>query len=1030
MKKLLLLTVVQLLSVALFAQQIVVSGKVVDAKTSEPVIGATVIEVGTANGSITDAEGNYSFSAEAGGSIIAEMVGYTSVTEVIGNRSVINFQLEIDALNVEETVVIGYGATRKGDLSAAIATKEIGEDIKSRPGGVVSSLQGQIAGVTISSNGGDPLSESSVVIRGQGSRSGEPILYVVDGVVGAPFNNEDVVNITVLKDAASSAIYGANAGSGGVILVTTKRATTGDVKVSAKASYGISSFNNTPEMLNAEQYAKVWKDAGGTGNAVDATIYPFGQITHTDWLDEIFQTGSMQRYSVSLSGGTEKMNSYASAEYSRNEGILLNTWSESFGGKINVNFKPVDWLQVQQKLNITYTNGQGGVNTSSHTGVIASAMYMPPSATVYEVDEQGNVILDDAGNKSYGGIYPEWASDLGLSYGEVQNPVATLNRLDQYRPQTGIFSTTSFIIDPIRGLNFRSDVSAHADFGRYEDFVSMVPEIGKPNLQNSREISSTQEFGWLWDNILTYDKVFNGVHALNVMGGATLRYDNYRYASTTLHSFPDEDETSQHWVNATDWSKTKPTEEFWETSQFSLMARAAYTYDDRYFLTASIRRDAASKLYQDNNSGIFPAVSGAWKVSSEEFMQNQDLISFLKVRASWGQVGNIASVGYYSYASNFSTPGYPTFLGKDQTNVIHGLSLTTIANTDLRWETSEQTDIGFDIALFNNRLSFAADWFNKRTKDLIDEMIIPSVAGISDAPLANIGEVKNSGYEFSLGWSNETKSGFTYSVNGNVSFLDSEVISMGDREFYEHSNNIRSTKVMRSEVGTPWYSFYLIQNDGIFRSQAEIDAYTWTNPETGATQQIQPNAKPGDLKFIDYNNDGDIDANDRTYCGSYAPDITFGLNGSFAYKGWDMAFVLQGVAGNKIYNGEKLLSHQTQGWNLSADLLDSYMYNPNSDIPSFSVSDPNGTYSQVQNDYYLEDGDYVRLKNLTIGYTLPERLFGASSFKPSIRVYFSAENLATITGYTGMDPEVSNYGIDGANYPTPRTFSFGASMNF
>jgi TonB-linked SusC/RagA family outer membrane protein len=1011
----------------LSAQQMNLTGKVLDAQTSEPLPGAHVTIVGTNKGNVTGSDGSFAISVSENDELEISFMGYITTREKINHRSHIEIRLEESIYTFEDVVVLGYGAeTRKANLSVAASNKKIGDDVKSRPGSVVQSLQGQIAGVTITNNSGDPLSSPSITIRGMGSRHGDRPLFVVDGVQGAPFNSEDVVAVTVLKDAASAAIYGTNVGSGGVILITTKKAAAGKAVVTFRANYGLQSAWRKPRMLTAEEYVKVRTDAANVDgmavpSGIDPNIYPYGQVTHTNWIDEIFRMGNVQRYAVTINGGSEQLKAYASAEYNKLEGTLINTFFEDFGAKLHVDFKVNDRITLSERVNFTYQNGQGGLFNSGHTGVIASAMFMPPSANVYDKDINGNIILDDDGNKKFGGTVPTWARDLGVAgtFGEIVNPVATLMRLNQKRPNEKIFSTTSLLINVLPGLKITSDFSVSSNNYRYEDFSVRVLEIGKTNDQNSRRLIYDRTNNWLWENVAAFDRNFNK-HLVSAMVGYSMRYNAFNSLEATMYGFSKEDEYSQHFVNGTDWSRTKQAEGRMQESQVSAYARAAYSYGDKYILTASIRRDASSKLYYENNSGVFPAVSGAWKISSEDFMSGIKDISLLKLRASWGQIGNVAGVNNYSFSTNLAQTGEYIYLGNNHQSPVKGLGLTTIANKSLKWETSEQTDIGFDIALFSGRIAFSADYFVKNTKDLIDEIPMPSVAGVAENPLGNVGSVQNKGLEFTLGYHDRIKNNVSYFVDANFAYLKSEVNDLGSRDFLHHDVTIRAMQPLRSVVGQPWHSFYLIQTDGIFKSQAEIDAYTYT--ENGVTRKIQPNAKVGDLKYVDKNNDGIINDNDREYVGSYLPKFTYGLNAGLIINNFDFNLLIQGVYGNKIFSGTKVMTYAAgQGWNMSKDVLDSYAYNNNSSVPLISIRDLNGNISTVS-DFFLENGSYTRLKNLTVGYTFNK--------KSSLRIYCSADNLFTLTGYSGMDPEVGNFGIDGGTYPVSRAVSFGLNLSF
>jgi TonB-linked SusC/RagA family outer membrane protein len=857
----------------------------------------------------------------------------------------------------------------------------------------------------------------------------------VDGVPGAPYNLEDVESITVLKDAASAAIYGAQVGASGVILITTKKAQAGKVKVEANVSHGIKNAWKVPESVTAEQYMQLWQDA------VDATVpnynlpisadpkrYPYGAVTRTNWLDEILRTGQVQHYAVSLSGGSESLRALASFSYDKNEGIMLNTWSETMGGKLNLDFQIAPWLHFAERASMSYSNGQGDVWNGSHQGVLLNAIFYPRSATVYEHNEDGTPVLDVNGQPVFGGTIPQWAVNQGVSgYGEIRNPVAELSRLRQNRPSAKIYSTSSLEIKPISALTFRSDFTVGLMPSRYEVFSSRVPEYGRPSSQNSREISSTWQSKYLWENVATYAAAF-GEHNVSAMAGYTYQYETSRYNSTTTYGYDKEDEHYTVFVNATNWDQTKPTEDIWEEWMASQIGRIGYSYADRYFATASIRRDVSSKLHPNNNSGIFPGFSGSWKISSEEFF-NLPFVNLLKLRGGWGQIGNVNSVVRYSYNVPLAVTRYPAAIGKDMQGSLYGTYQRTIPNPDLTWETSEQTSFGLDATLLDQSLTVSVDWFRKLTRDLVDYLPVPQIAGIEVEPKGNVGKVQNSGWEFSAGYNKKIQN-LTVNLYGNLSTVKSEVLDLGARDILAHTNSVNggTMKPLFSEVGQPWYSYKLIKTEGIFQSQTEIDNYTWNDPATGSSRLIQPNARPGDLKFVDYNNDGQINDDDRQYMGSYLPEITYSFGSSLEYKGFDFSFYFQGVAGVNIFNGFKMmgLTGRGQGSYMLADALDSWTYNHSSSIPRLSLTgDSNGNLDRAS-DFLLEDGSYLRLKNVTLGYTVPKNLLNGLG----LRIHAGVENLLTITGYSGFDPEVGNYGLDAGTYPVARTFNVGINLNF
>jgi TonB-linked SusC/RagA family outer membrane protein len=971
-------------------------------------------------------------------------LGYATQEITAGGRSVINVTLEETANAIDEVVVIGYGSQRKSDLSMAIATVNVDQKLKSRVSDISNLLQGQLPGVTIQKDGGDPLKGATYNIRGRGSRDGDDILWVVDGVPNAPYNFEDVESITVLKDAASAAIYGAQVGSGGVIVVTTKQAQAGKVKVDVNVSHGFKTAWQLPDVATAEQFTQIWQDIKANGpnltipSAYNRDIFPYGAITRTNWLDEVFRTGQTQHYAVSLSGGSDAIKTFASFQYDRNEGILENTFTESLGGKINVDFQIAKWLKFSERASIAYSNGQGDVSNGSHTGVLMTSIFYPRSQTVYEYEynaanplELGAPIYNEDGSQKFGGIIPLWADVSGV--GDFGNPVAVLKRLRQNRPSTTIYSTSTLEIKPISALTVRSDFTVGLNPSRYENFKSSVPELGKVDTDNYRDIRSTWRSNYQWETTATYAAAF-GEHNISAMAGYTMKYEISRYTSTRVWGFEREDEHYTVFTNGTEVrTSTKPSETIWEEWLQSAFGRIGYSYADRYFATASIRRDITSKLHPNNNSGVFPAFSASWKISSEEFF-NVPFVNLLKLRGGWGQVGNVALVPRYSPNVALSpltaTSGERTpVLGLDLQGV-SGLYQKTLSNPDLTWETTEQTSVGLDVTLFNNSLNITVDWFNKLTKDLIEEVIVPIHAGIETNPYGNVGEVKNTGWEFSANF-NKKFGEVNFNMYGNLSTVTNEVIDLGNFKEMSHTGSDYSVDGgthpgLYSTVGQPWYSYKLFQTAGIFQSQQEVDNYVKDG------KKIQPNARPGDLKFVDANNDGTITAEDRVYMGSYLPKLTYSFGASVEWKGFDFSFFFQGMADVKIFNGIKYFGYT--GRNnayVLADVLNSWTYNHNSSTPRLSISDDlNGNFSNPS-DFFLEDGSYLRLKNITIGYTLPKSLMAKIGIPElGLRVYVGGENLLTFTEYTGFDPEVGRHGIDAGTYPIARMFNFGFNLNF
>lgn len=1009
--------------------------------------GVNVMVKGTSNGVITDLEGNYSLKLSSNSVLVFSYIGYNTQEIKVSDQKSINVVLKEDTKLIDEVVVIGYGSTRKQDLSMAVSTIKVDQALKSRPSNIGSFLQGQMPGVMVQSNGGDPLTKPTLSIRGRGSRgndddysSGDAVLYVVDGVPGAPFNMEDVETISVLKDAASAAIYGASVGSGGVVVVTTKQAMAGKTRVSFNISKSFKNAWKLPTTLTSEQYNKVWADAvslyGGTlPNEANPETYAYGAVTRTDWLDEIFRTGSLEHYAVSLSGGSEAIKAFGSFSYDKDQGILENTFSRKFGAKMNVDFQVAKWLKVSERVTFQYQNGQGDLQ-SGHQGVLSDAVFFPRSATIYDYDRNGNILYDEHKKPLYHGTVPRWAASEGLGggYGEVRNPVADLRRLDQERPSSTIYSTTSIELKPMSQLTVKSDFTAGLVSDRMDEIIALVPEIGRSSTYNERNIASTWDSNWLWETTATYAQVFAEKHHVSVMAGYTMKYQKYKWQKFYTSGYALEDRHSAGLGQAGNWSLFKPQEDIWEESMVSAFGRVGYSFDDRYFTTASIRRDATSKLYKDNSSGIFPAISASWKISAEPFFKKlTPYINLMKLRASWGQVGNVALVPRYSWNVPLGEMEYPIIYGKDLQNMLqNGVYAESIGTKDLKWETTEQIGVGLDLGLLNNTLDITIDYYQKKTKNLIERIPITSVAGVAVEPYGNIGNVMNRGWEVGATYS-KTIGETSFGVNANIATVHNEVLDLGSRQTMEHPMSINGYKPLRSTVGQPWYSYSVLKTEGIFQNEDDVKSFKWTDPKTGITKLVQPNARPGDFKYVDFNNDGQINDDDKQYMGSYLPKITFGFGGHVNYKGIDFSILFQGVGKSTIYNGFKQmgLTGRQQGNNMLSGILSAWDYDKNSGIPRLALaSDPNGNFTNPS-DFYLENGSYLRLKNITVGYTMPNNVMRTIGLAGStLRFYFSGENLATMTDYTGFDPEVGNFGIDSGVYPVARTYSIGLNFNF
>ena len=1026
------------------AQNLTVRGTVSDA--IGPIAGAVVLS-GSAN-AVTDIDGAYSITVPSNAVLEVSCLGYATQQVPVNGRAQINIILQEDVEMLQEAVALGYGAqTRKKDLSASVGIVNNADALAARPvTSTESMLQGQIPGVVISADGGSPDATPSIIIRGQGSRNsnGEPVLWVVDGVPGAPITSmNDIESIVVLKDAASAAIYGATSGAGGVILVTTKKANKG-IHIEYDMVAGIRAASNLPTPLNAEQEIQMRKLSYANAGLTlpvgwDTSKNPWIATTRTNWMNEIFRSAFYHRHSVTMNYGTDVFKSRLTFSYQDNPGVLRNTFSKNLGIRFNGEYDLNKWIKITEVMSYSDDSSRSTDTGSAYTGTILSAIYQPASAETYATagpyagSYAGTVTEDPAYIAKYG-------SNFADIHGDSVNPLRLLLADNQYNHTNKFWSTTGLHITPLKGLKFSSLFTVNVESLWYKNFHPKRPEVGKPDGGNSLNFDTRRNVGWRSENTLTYDRTF-GKHTIGALAAFTFNRDTNRRLIASGKTFEDESVNLQYLHNA---ASKDADDSYAEDANVALVARASYSYDDRYFVTASYRRDYAGRLPQAHNYGDFPAVTAAWKVSSEPFFPKNDVVNLLKVRASWGRVGNLGSINwnYKSATLSSSTWNEGSIYGVEN-GAYWGTFwyLKEAINQNLTWETSQQFDAGLDIDLFKDRLSLSIDYYNKLTYNLIQEQTMgwPQTIGLN-AMLVNQGRIRNSGVELVAAWNDKVNKDFSYHVSGNFAYNKNQVVSTGvlDSEGnagkWTGGGDFRLVPwIYQSEVGQPLNSFYVIKTDGIFQSDAEAAAYVKDG------NRIQPNAVAGDLKFVDYNNDGKIDDNDRQYVGSAMPKFTYALSGGFNWKGLSVDLMFQGVAGNKIaYVGKQMILSDVEGnFNRSAEILNAWSpTNTGSKIPRLSKNDPNGNFS-TPSDYYIEDGSFLRLKNLTIGYDITRHLQKLNHFAQrgsTCRVYLSAENLFTITKYSGMDPEVgisgNTPGFDTIKYPVSRVFAFGIKLNY
>lgn len=998
-------------------EKITLTGTVND--KNGPLFGATVLIKGTLNGTGTDANGHFKLTTTQNDhlTLVISMIGYKTQEITVGNQR--NFQIVLDenSLNLNQLVVVGYGTQRKATVSGAVADVQL-DKLNSRSlNDVAEALQGKAPGVTVQNNGGDPTSTPKVYIRGMGGINGEEPLYVVDGSIytGGPINPNDIESMNVLKDA-SAAIYGARA-SGGVVLITTKKGKEGIATISLDAKTGWQFSAKKLDLLTAKQFADVeniaYDAAGKTrADAFNATVYPDGQITRTDWQDEIFRTGKIQDYNIGVKGGTEKGRYYMGFGYRRNEGILLNTHAERYSFRMNSDAQIRSWLKVGENLSYTYTNGNGANTTSPYTGAIFTALGYPRHITPYTAD----------------GAFSGMPSAYAGSYGDLANPVAILQRLDSRTPVSNININPYLEVKLLKDLTFRSNFAVTKSFSDQKTFTTRALEIGKINSNNglSENINNYTEI--LSEQTLNYSRSF-GNHNLNALAGYTYQHHDGTYLNVSASSFSDEREAYRYFDNASTWAKPESGRD--QNAMESFLARINYDYKSKYLLSLVGRRDGSSRVAPQNRYQNYYSASGGWVLTEEDFIPKNDVLTFLKLRSSYGILGNLGSLP--SNAININLKSTSIFMGSSG-NQLTGLAEDALSNPNLKWAESRHLNFGTDIALFKNSLSFTADYFIKTTDKMILQVNPPSTAGVSTGMFKNLGKARDRGIELGITYNGNAGKDFTYNIGATLTKVNNKLLELeeGMDEVVSSSNiNVRSTlNPIVTRTGNPIYAYNVIRTDGIFQSQDEVNNYVGPDGVT----LIQPNAKAGDRKFVDANNDGTINNNDREIVGSPFPSFSYGFSINASYKGFDLNIFAQGVHGNKLFNALKYTNMNPSvgtNFNMLSGILNAWTpENRNTDVTRIISTDLNGNYGNTS-DWYIENGSYLRIKNITLGYTLPAILTNQAHIG-AVRLYVTATNLFTFTKYDGYDPEIGmdELGIDKGRYPQAKSVLVGLNVNF
>ncbi len=1055
-----LIVVVCLMGIGIQASaQKTLSGKLTDQETGDPLIGANIMIKGTDVGTVTDFDGNYTLEYEGESPVlVVSYVGYKSIEVPVENATTLDIPLEVDAANLESVVVIGYGQTRKKDLTTAVATLS-SEDIQDQAvNSFDQALVGKIAGVQVLQTSGSPGAGLSVRVRGTGSiTAGNEPLYVVDGVpisndnnratgeintgtgnypeqpvnVLSTINPADIESIQVLKDASAAAIYGSR-GSNGVVLITTKQGSTGRPTVSYNSFFGWQETSTRYDMLDAYEWSlmnfegknNTYKDRFPAGQDSDTNeereanlpgvpaalippeVVPYleGQpgLTNTDWQDEIFRTAPIQSHTLSIGGGNETIRYYASAEYMNQEGIVISTGFKRYSGRFNIQLTK-GILELGVNVNPTLTQ-HDLANTEGpwwDHGVIGLALHISPIWPVYNED----------------GSYNFGANAWGYAMTDAVNPVALANEIQDDLTHLRLLGNVYAQLNFLPSLNYRISLGTDINsFDRDYFWPSTVEVRGQSGPRVPLGIVRTRfTSNWLMEHLLTFDKSF-GRHNLNLIGGFSAQEEIFESKELQASEFPNDLVPT---LNAGQVTAGSSFREEW--SLLSLIFRAQYNYDNRYYLSAAIRGDGSSRFGENNKWGYFPSASAAWRISGERFMENSTLISNLKLRFSYGVTGNFQIPNYGS----IGLLGFNNYvLGGNQIN--SGLAPRTPSNPDLSWERTTMVDVGLDLGFFNDRLFFEMDYYVANTRDLLLNVPVPITSGFT-SELRNIGEVRNRGFELTATIQDQVGK-FRWGVSGNFATNDNEVIALADNVPRIIVGGGTGSAQWITTPGEAIGSYYNPVYDGVFNNRAEIEA----------TPSV-PNANPGDLIFQDIDGDGVINfANDRVIQGNYLPDFTMGAQVNLAFAGFDFNLAIQGAYGQEVLHlFRRYIFNQEGNMNLMRGSLNRWQ---SEEMPGDGQTNranrlQSGSNGQTSN-WHLEDASFTRIRNITLGYTFPsawmDRL-GVSRF----RLYFNVLNPYTFTDYLGYNPEVSsrpesalNPGEDYASYPLPRTYTFGVNLSF
>lgn len=961
-----------------------ISGKVTGIN-NEALPGVNIQVKGTNIGTSTKNDGTFSLNiGDENTVLVITSVGYVSQEVTVGKQSFLTIKLLEDTKSLSEVIVIGYGTAKKSDLTGAVSTissKDFENTVNTNVG---QALQGRSAGVQVTQNTGRPGDSPIVRIRGVGTTGNSNPLYVIDGVITdqgiSNINPDDIESMTVLKDAASSAIYGARAANG-VILITTKRGKAGQAKITFSSYYGIQKAWRLPKMLNATEFATLQNEARTNAGL---PIY-WGRVdtlgVGNEKIAEVFQTAPIQNYNFGISGGSEKSQYAVSMGYFSQEGIGIGVKYNRLSLNVTSDHQITKKFKFGNSLSLTKGLERSGQWNETFVNAIRFSPTIPYKFA----------------NGEYG-----YATRQGEQLGylpSVPNAYIFQNDIDRYRLLGNVYAEYSIL--PF--LKFRTTLGADI---LIEDRTSFTPTYafgGRTNTISTLDRTYLNSSTWLNENTLAYDYTFAQKHSISALVGLTQQANRYDTYTAHRETFPNNDIRVLDAGALNDRARGTASE--WSIRSY--LARINYNFSDKYLVSANVRIDGSSRFGTNNKYGVFPSFAAAWRVSAEDFMKDLTAISDLKIRGSWGQLGN-QEIGLYAFTSGLDlSQNY--VLGSNQ-GIAPGVAPTSLGNPNIKWETTTISDIGVDLELFNNRMSITADYFSKLTSDMLVQVPIPGTTGVTGAPYQNVGSVRNSGFELGLTYRKRTGD-FKYDINANISTIKNEVVSLAGLPIF--------SSVFKTAEGHPISSIFGYVQEGVFQNQEEINKHA-----------TQINAKPGDIKWKDSNNDGVINDLDRDYIGNIIPRLSYGLTTNMYYKNFDLSIFIQGIQGREVYidgtGGRRLMDNFD---NTTADYITRWTGPGTSNhVPRLVWGDPSN--NRRTSDFWVYNASYMRIKNIQLGYTLPKGTLGVNK----IRVYTSCQNLLTVTPYPWFDPEVGagrdNNFTSLMTYPQPRTILFGINLDF